>query len=125
MTSTATGGWNLRDLDALACPHCRRGIGDPYDLNRDGQLNLLDRDLWLAEAGGVNLGFGLSYRLGDANLDGFVDGGDFNIWNSNKFTANSDWSSGNYNADVFVNGASSIFGTAISSRHPSARHSQH
>ncbi len=98
------GRWNVRDLDALVARIATGAFEDSYDLNRDGQLNFLDRDLWLAEAGGVNLGFGLVYRLGDANLDGYVDGLDFTIWNSHKFTANFDWSSGNFNADVFVDG---------------------
>ena len=98
------GRWNVRDLDALVARIATGALEDSYDLNRDGQLNLLDRDFWLAEAGGVNLGFGLVYRLGDANLDGYVDGLDFTIWNSHKFTANSEWSSGNFNADLFVDG---------------------
>ena len=49
-------------------------------------VDLADRDAWLAEAGGVNLVNGNSYGIGDANLDGFVDGLDFIEWNANKFT---------------------------------------
>ena len=45
---------------------------------------------------------GNSYLPGDANLDGFVDASDFNIWNANKFTANAAWCSGDFNADGLV-----------------------
>ena len=40
-------------------------------------MDVVDRDLWLAEAGAFNLGPGKIYLLGDANLDGVVDGQDF------------------------------------------------
>ena len=58
-----------------------------------------------AEAGGANLGSGRSYLLGDANLNGVVDGGDFIIWNANKFTNSDAWSHGDFNADGAVDGA--------------------
>lgn len=56
-------------------------------LTGDALVDLLDRDAWLAEAGGINLGAGRVYRLGEANLDSVVDGSDFDIWNANKFTS--------------------------------------
>ncbi len=36
---------------------------------------------------------------GDANGDGFVDTSDFNIWNANRFTLGTDWTSGDFNGD--------------------------
>jgi hypothetical protein len=45
-----------------------------------------------------------AYAVGDANLDGFVDGLDFIRWNANKFTTNSNWCDGDFNADGFVDG---------------------
>ena len=36
---------------------------------------------------------------GDANLDGYVDGSDFNIWNDNKFTSGTDWQTGDWDLD--------------------------
>ena len=36
---------------------------------------------------------------GDANGDGAVDISDFNIWNTNKFLADTDWSTGDFNGD--------------------------
>ncbi len=41
---------------------------------------------------------------GDANLDGVVNGADFLIWNSNKFTSQVGWRNGDFNADGFVDG---------------------
>ena len=76
---------------------------EAYDLNGDGVIDLADRDLWLAEAATEN-GWGSPYQLGDANLDGFVDGQDFIAWNGGKFTPNLLWSHGNFNADGFIDG---------------------
>ena len=92
------------DIDDLIA-NIASGSGDlRYDLNGDFVVNLADRDAWLAAAGGFNLGPGRSYLLGDANLDGRVDGGDFGIWNANKFTPNPSWCAGDFNADGFIDG---------------------
>jgi hypothetical protein len=70
-------------------------------------VNLADRDAWLVEGGAQNPAQtgGNPFLLGDANLDGFVDGSDFGIWNANKFTANAAWCSGDFSADGFVDGS--------------------
>jgi hypothetical protein len=49
----------------------------------------------------------LNYRAlaGDANGDGYVDGSDFNIWNSNKFQAGTDWTTGDFNGDGVTDGS--------------------
>ena len=39
---------------------------------------------------------------GDANLDGFVDVTDFNLWNENKFTDDASWGAGDFNGDGLV-----------------------
>ena len=41
---------------------------------------------------------------GDANGDGAVNGADFVIWNTNKFTSGTDWASGDFNGDGVTNG---------------------
>lgn len=48
----------------------------------------------------------INYRSlpGDANGDGFVDGTDFGIWNSNKFTLGTDWTMGDFNCDGLTDG---------------------
>ncbi|MEM7314838.1 MAG: PEP-CTERM sorting domain-containing protein, partial [Planctomycetota bacterium] len=75
--------------------------GNQFDLDADGDIDLADRDLWLAQAAAEN-GLASPYKLGDGNLDGVVDVPDFNIWNSNKFTARILWSEGNFNGDDVV-----------------------
>ena len=42
--------------------------------------------------------------LGDANLDGVVDGQDFLAWNSNKFSSGTSWASGDFNGDGVTDG---------------------
>lgn len=98
------GNLDCADIDALT--HNIAGqTGDLlYDLSADGSLSLADVDLWLAYAGAANLPSGNAYLYGDANLDGFVDGQDFIIWNSNKFNAVMGWCSGDFNADGISDG---------------------
>lgn len=76
---------------------------EEFDLDGDGTINLADRDEWLDIAATEN-GLGSPYKLGDANLDGTVDGQDFIAWNAAKFTDSLLWSDGNFNADGFVDG---------------------
>ena len=47
---------------------------------------------------------GHAYLVGDANLDGQVDGLDFIEWNRNKFTPVAAWSAGDFTANGFVDG---------------------
>ena len=47
---------------------------------------------------------GNPYLLGDANLDGTVDGQDFVQWNANKFSSMPAWCAGDFNADGTVDG---------------------
>ena len=53
------------------------------------------------EADGLSL---VSYSSlpGDANGDLVVDVRDFNIWNDNRFAANTDWTSGDFTGDGYV-----------------------
>lgn len=92
------------DIDLLVAAIVNGGpIG--FDLTGDGLVNLADRDQWLALAGALNLPSGHPYRLGDANLDGVVDGSDFGLWNSNKFTSIARWTRGDFTADGVVDGS--------------------
>ena len=75
-----------------------------FDLTGDGLVNLQDRDEWLALAGSRNLASGSSYLIGDANLDGIVDGQDFVVWNTNKFSNTAAWTAGDFSADGIVDG---------------------
>ena len=42
--------------------------------------------------------------IGDANLDGVVDGQDFIAWNIHKFTNEASWCHGDFNADGVIDG---------------------
>jgi hypothetical protein len=79
------------------------GVNDQFDLNGDGIIDLADRDRWLALAGSQN-GLMSPYKVGDANLDGTVDGVDFTLWNANKFTLTLLWDEGNFNGDAANDG---------------------
>ncbi len=47
----------------------------------------------------INVG-AASFYSGDANLDGVTDVRDFMIWNVNKFTSGTDWTTGDFNGDA-------------------------
>jgi hypothetical protein len=79
------------------------GVNDQYDLNHDGLIDLEDRDQWLALAGSQN-GLMSPYKLGDADLDGVVDGSDFIAWNENRFASTLRWDLANFNGDAVNDG---------------------
>ena len=97
------GSVDCADIDALTTDLAFGGIDvQTFDLNGDGSVDRKDLDQWLFDAGELNVGPRRSYLPGDANLDGFVDISDFNVWNENKFTNNPHWCSGDMNADGSV-----------------------
>ena len=98
----ADGIYGCSDIDALVTEIAAGTNRSEFDLNGDNLVDLADRDAWLAEAGAENLASGNAYLLGDANLDGVVDVGDFNVWNGNKFTTSDGWCSGDFTADGVV-----------------------
>ncbi len=114
------GDYDLDDIDALMAEIAAGTHAASFDLTGEALVNLDDRDEWLRQAGEFNLGPGLTYLLGDANLSGAVDVSDFNIWNSNKFTVQSAWSRGNFNGDGNVDVADFNSGTPTSSWPPEA-----
>lgn len=100
----ADGQINCNDVDALTT-EIAAGTNHPdFDLNGDGMVDTVDLDQWLSIGGAFSLPSGQPIPYGDANLDGLVDGADFLIWNTNKFTAGTGWCSGNFNADGQVDG---------------------
>ena len=114
------GDYSCSDVDALVSEIVAGENGAMFDLTGDGAVDNADLDEWLAEAGENELASGNPYLDGDANLDGFVDGSDFNTWNSNKFTSNASWCSGDFNADGSVDG--SDFNVWNSNRFQSSDH---
>ncbi|MEM8679642.1 MAG: zinc-dependent metalloprotease family protein [Planctomycetota bacterium] len=103
----ADGDYSCADIDALTAAIATDQHDLTFDLNGDTLVNQSDLQAWLVEAGReepANTN-GNPYLVGDANLDGLVDGSDFVIWNTSKFTSNSAWCSGDLNADGVVDGA--------------------
>ena len=99
------GALDYQDIDLLVVDIAAGNDTPFYDLTGDGMVDLDDRDAWLALAGAANLPSENPYLVGDANLDGNVDGSDFNLWNSFKFTTTAAWSVGDFNADGVVDGS--------------------
>ena len=97
-----SGVCDTSDIDMLIAEIAAGTNGATFDLTGDGQVDLADRDQWLQDAGIENIGAG--YLLGDADLNGGVDGQDFIAWNANKFTATAAWSGGDFNGDGNVDG---------------------
>lgn len=100
----ADGDLDSMDVDRLTARIAGDDFSIPFDLNGDGRMGNGDLQVWLTLAGQRNLASHAPYRLGDANLDGAVDGSDFGLWNSHKFTATDAWSRGDFNADGVVDG---------------------
>ena len=65
-------------------------------------MDTADLDEGRVQAGAANLPSGNPYLPGDANLDGYVDVSDFNVWNSHRLSQTPAWCSGDFNADGFV-----------------------
>ena len=96
------GRMDANDIDRLVAAIVSQSQELAFDLNDDGVLNVHDRDHWLTLAADANLMNGSNYLLGDANLDGLVDGQDFVRWNTNKFQQLASWSAGDFTADGIV-----------------------
>ena len=96
------GSLDCHDIDALTLEIVEQSHGPAYDLTNDSFVNQVDLYEWLAIAGAENNASGNAYLLGDANLDGFVDASDYNIWNANKFTRSAAWCSGDFSGDGIV-----------------------
>ncbi len=92
------------DIDMLVAEIAGGGGNLDFDLTGDNLVDLDDRDEWLVQAGAEELPSQNPYLLGDANLDGTVDGQDFLEWNANKFMSIAAWTAGDFNADGIVDG---------------------
>jgi hypothetical protein len=101
---TADGAYTCSDINQLTGTIAAGTNTAAFDLTGDGLVNQVDLQAWLTEAGYMTLSSRRPFQIADANLDGVVDGSDFGIWNTNKFTSNSAWCSGNFNGDSVVDG---------------------
>jgi hypothetical protein len=102
------GLYDCADINALVAEIAAGTHSPAFDLTDDGLVNLADRDLWLELAGAANLPSRHPYLLGDASLDGAVDGSDFIAWNAHKFTTGAGWCGGDFNADGSTDGSDFI-----------------
>ena len=100
----ANGVLDMVDIDQLVAAVAAQDTALLYDLNHDGQLTLADVHQWLVLGGAANLPSGSPYLVGDANLDGTVDHGDFTAWLAARFSTMAAWTAGDFNADGFVDG---------------------
>ena len=92
-----SGLWDCADINALVAAVAASSTDLSFDMNGDGVINadeITDRGSgWLAVGGAhnpIDTG-GNPFLVGDATLDGVVDGLDFIEWNNNKFTAVAEW----------------------------------
>ncbi len=100
------GNYDCLDIDALVVEISTSTNNSAFDLTNDGNVDADDLAAWLVEGGANNPNAtgGNPFLVGDANLDGSVNGQDFVIWNTHKFTATAAWCDGDFNADGNVNG---------------------
>jgi hypothetical protein len=102
------GSYDCTDVDSLVAAIATSSGDLAFDLNGDSAITRADLTAWLAEAGSfrpAQTNGGNPFREGDANLDGVVDGSDFGIWNSNKFTSAAAWCRGDFSADGNIDGS--------------------
>lgn len=99
------GSYGLSDIDALVGEIAAASDDPAFDLSGDGAVDVSDLEAWRMVAGEANLPSQQPYLVGDANLDGGVDGSDFNLWNAAKFSTTPRWSAGDFNADGVVDGS--------------------
>ncbi len=98
------GDYDCDDIDDLVAMIASGANNVTFDMNSDGLVDTADLHEWLTVAGAGNLPSGNPYLMGDANLDGTVDGQDFIKWNNNKFTTGAGWCGGDFNADGTTDG---------------------
>jgi hypothetical protein len=92
------GAVDVADLTALADAISVGNMQTVLDYDSNGIVDEADIPVFL-------LGL-LGSIQGDANLDGFVDGSDFNQWNDHKFqSCNMTLSDGDFNVDGVVDGS--------------------
>ena len=72
-----------------------------WTLDGDGAVSDGDLTLWLSQAGEANIGAGISYLFGDANIDGNVNATDLNALAVN-WQGEASWSGGDFTADGAV-----------------------
>ena len=92
---TGDGIVDARDIDLLFDVVHAGSTLTYYDLDGSGSIDTSDAAFLIENIIGT--------EFGDATLDGYVDGSDFNRWNDAKFHCTGrSWSDGNFTGDDFV-----------------------
>jgi hypothetical protein len=82
------------DIDQL---YTKFGSDNPfYDLNKDGEVSLLDVDFLVRDI--------LNTDYGDVNLDGRIDATDYDLFGPGLFTGGNGWRLGDFNGDHTTDG---------------------
>jgi hypothetical protein len=97
------GLWDCVDVDALVAEIVAGTNNLLFDVTGDGLVDAADLYEWLALAGAENLPSGDPYLAGDANLDGVIDGVDYNIMNDNFGATGVGYCGGDFSGDGVVN----------------------
>jgi hypothetical protein len=98
------GSIGTTDVDLLVAEIAAGNNEPTLDLDGDGFVTDADLTLWLEQAGEANIGPGISYLEGDANLDGNVNATDLNALGIN-WQGTASWSGGDFTADGAVDAA--------------------
>ncbi len=98
------GSIDTTDIDVLVSEIAAGTNAPTLDLDGDGVVTDADLTLWLSQAGEANIGAGISYLLGDANIDGNVNATDLNALAVN-WQGEASWSGGDFTADGAVGAA--------------------
>jgi hypothetical protein len=106
------GDLDLDDIEGLHAVIVAGNNNQAYDVTDDGQVTFEDLVEWVENLKGT--------LMADANLDGFVDGSDFNRWNDHKFTFAAGWFAGDFNANGAVDASDFNFWTSNRFRAPAA-----
>jgi hypothetical protein len=88
------GDLDCADIDHLQAQILSGSTDLTFDVNGDGLVTLLDYTAWITDL--------KQTLLGDANLDRFVDGVDFNTWNAHKSMIGQGWCSGDFTGEGAV-----------------------
>jgi hypothetical protein len=94
---TGDGSVNADDIDVLfGAVQAGSSVGF-FDLDGTGAVDAADVDFLVRQQ--------LATVPGDANLDGAVDGTDFNIWHNNRWNRCGGWATGDFNGDGMTDGS--------------------
>lgn len=93
---------NGADADLLVAAIVEGSNDLRFDLNEDAAVDAQDVIQWRSLAGAANLPAGVSYPVGDADLDGKVGTADLSRLGGNWRQRSVGWSGGDFNADGIV-----------------------